>query len=163
MGAFKINKERFFKQSKLKSFTYSTFKADDKLTVIEVVTPEVKEGANLKDFFVVSNQDGERFSLPIAEYTKMSTASGKSLYSSEEDGEGLLLPKTIQITDSKDRTFTDGSVTVYPFFAYKRAQECLDDRDEEDGLTWFDMVKEGDLKEDNTLKPLQNYTVAVEF
>ena len=163
MKKISINKSRFFAQVKVGTFSYNKFDADEVLSVLEVLTPKskmVNGKERFNDSLLVTNSEGAKFRLPISDLTRMELIAGQSLYTSEDDSESLDLPNQITIVSSKDREF-EGDI-VYPLFAYKRAQEFLDGMDDDEpSVSWAELVKEGDLNDDNTLKPVQNYTISV--
>lgn len=158
-----IDKSRFFAQVKVGTFSYTKFEKDAVLTVLEVLTPQPKmiDGRErFNDSLLVSNSEGAKFKLPISDLSRMDLAEGQVLYQTEGDEEKLELPSQITIVSSKDRKIDE--VTVYPLFAYKRAQEFLDGmNDDTPALSWSDMIKEGELNDGNKLKPIQNYTISV--
>ena len=112
------------------------------------------------DSLLVSDATGAKFRLPLTDLTRMELLEGQSLYTSEADSEDLELPSKITIISSTDRLFEDHK--VYPLFAYKGAKEFLDGMDDDEpSVTWADLVKGEELNDNNTLKPIQNYTVSL--
>jgi len=153
----KISKERFFAQSKKKNLKYMTpMVAGTKLTVEKVVEQNSEDGSPT-DYIACSDNDGQLISIPVREFTRMTIVDGKS-YSSEEDGEDLILPKTITVASSEDRELEGKK--LFPTFAYNGIDAYLaSERSIED---WQALVETG-VKEDNKFSPVQNYTISVEL
>jgi len=116
-----------------------------------------KEQANDKLHISVANagaKDG-KYILPCREFLKMSTTDdSESLFS--EEGANTIFPASFEVKSSEDRKDRDDN-EVYPVQAYNGFEAQIEAGA---GIDWNGLVESG-VKADNTLTPVQNYTVVV--
>lgn len=116
-----------------------------------------KEQANDKLHITVSNAAGKdgKYILPVRELLKMETTEDSEALFSEE-GENTLFPASFEIKASADREDREGR-KVYPVQAYNAFEAQIEAGG---GIDWNALV-ESDVKADNKLEPVQNYTVVI--
>jgi hypothetical protein len=123
------------------------------LTVSSVIEGELANGQANEVLLCETTKGNIR--VPVRELLKMKQADGSNVFSMEEGAAEVELPGKLKIVSSTDRTDRDGD-TVYPIYAYKKAEEQL----EAGNIDWS-ALKDGGLKKDHGFDPVQNYVVAV--
>ena len=150
------SKKRAIAQQRTSSFKYIEIPAGSVLNFNDVVEQSLTRDNQevITDYIMCQDKDGRNIKLPVREYLKMQLPEGVNHYDGETGNDEVSLPAGITIVSSKDRVDTDGD-TVFPVHAYNGADAFLADGSE---MTWAEL-KATDLKSDNKLKPVQDYTV----
>ena len=151
------SKKRAYQQSQAGSFKYQKLEAGTKLTFIDIIVQTMHEGTDaeyINDYIMCVKPDGKQLKLPVREYMKMTIKDGSERFESEGDNDAVQFPAGITIVSSEGRTDREGR-PVFPVHAYNGADDFLADGSE---MTWDDLVA-SDIKSDNKLPQVQNYTV----
>ena len=134
--------------------------AGTKLTVLEVITNASTDENLNRDELLCVKPDGKKLRVPIREFLNMAVANGGNLYKdSEEDGE-IVFPLDFTIVGSEDRMTSrfGPEQAIYPIQAYNAGAEQITSR-----VFDFEALIKSGLKSDNTLEPVQNYTISASF
>lgn len=155
----KYSRKRVNEQTQMPSLKYIEVPQGTKLTFEEIMDGEFEQNGRkvANDTIKATSSDGRTIKLPVREFLKMDISGDGKHYKGETGSEEVKLPTAITIVKSEDRKDRNGN-TVYPLFSYKKSDEFLA---EGSTMTWDELVA-GDIKEDNTFKPVQNYTIEVE-
>lgn len=154
----KYSKKRALEQTNSSSLKYITLAIGETLKFVDKKEGSFpgrdgKEVAN--DMILSENKKGEKISVPVREYLRMTLQDGAKHYESEENDDDVKFPASITVVSSTDRLSKTDGTPVYPLFSYNEADAFL-----KGDIEWNDLVASG-IKADNTFKPVQDYVVTV--
>jgi hypothetical protein len=130
------------------------------LTVDSIIEKESQDENLNRDELLCLKADGTRVRVPIREFMNMQVADGGTLYKDSEETGEIVFPSSFAIHSSKDRVTNRTGVEqpIYPIQSYNAGAEQIASRTFD-----FDALLESGVKTDNTLDPVQDYTISSAF
>lgn len=154
----KYSKNKALKAQRSAGIKSIKLAAGTKLTVLEVIANASSDENLNRDELLCAQPDGKKLRVPIREFMNMQSEG--QLYKDAEDGEEVVFPTAFTITASEDRVTNrfGAEQPIYPIQAYNAGAEQIRTRNFD-----FEALVASGLKADNTLEPVQNYTIKADF
>jgi DNA gyrase/topoisomerase IV subunit A len=160
MSVVKYSKNKALKAQRSAGIKSVKLDAGTKLVVDSIITnPSSDENLN-RDELLCIKPDGKRLRVPIREFMNMTVADGGKLYKDAEEDGDVVFPLEFTITAAEDRMTSrfGEEQPIYPIQAYNAGAEQIQSRNFD-----FEALLKSGLKADNTLEPVQNYTISASF